>query len=178
MSSIILRLLTISEERRLRNNKGEEISIRGPLSIMGSSSHSFVNSTINSDTARLKREYLGSGDYIDELVGCEALPKGHTIPIKWSVDKAMHYVLFVAREHKIPHYQISGISDVVYLATASGKIFADCVEYVDGVLYNSYNSRSLFGRWFGSEPDWSSSQAKSIREKVGQILKNSDHNSC
>ena len=166
------RPLTPGEERYLRKNEGKTITFFGPLSIMGASEHSFVQSTIHSDLTKLDRIHLGDGQYIKETVGFGPAKGGTTIPIEWSTEQAIHYLLFVANELGIPHFKSFEYKGLVYFQNKYEMVFAECVGYVDRTLLSYEKRRSLLGRWFGPicKTEWNSAEAKAIREEVRRIL--------
>lgn len=173
MTALRARPLTPSEERHLRNNEGKSISFPGPLSIMGASNHSFVESTYHSDNTHLYRVHLGSGQYMDEIMGCGPAEGGITVPIAWSMTEPFDYLLFVAKELGIPYYKNPTYEGLLYFQSKHEKAFAECVAYVDRILLSYENRRSLWERWFGPvfKLEWNSSESRAIREKLRQILR-------
>lgn len=175
MASIRARPLTAGEERKLLTKDGKSISFSGPLSIMGPSDHTYVNSTVNSDQVRMKRIYLDAGQYFDEIYGCGPAQGGTSVDITWSTSEPLHYLKFIARELEIPYFTGHTL-DVIYFQTKYEDIFAKCAAYVDHQMMRYVNSRSAISRWLGmaSGPEWDSKEAEEIRSGVRRILKNAN----
>lgn len=140
---------------------------------MGSSDHTYVNSTVNSDQVRMKRIYLDAGQYFDEIYGCGPAQGGTTVEITWSTSEPLHYLKFVARELEIPIFTGHTL-DVIYFQTKYEDVFAKCAAYVDHQFERYVNSRTAIIRWLGiaSGPEWNSNEAEDIRNGVREILKN------
>lgn len=140
---------------------------------MGSSDHTYVNSTVNSDQVRMKRIYLDAGQYFDEIYGCGPAQGGTTVEITWSTSEPLHYLKFVARELEIPIFTGHTL-DVIYFQTKYEDVFAKCAAYVDHQFVRYVNSRTAIIRWLGiaSGPEWNSNEAEDIRNGVREILKN------
>lgn len=172
MAGLRARPLTQAEERHFLKNEGKAIRFSGPLSIMGPSDHSFVESTIHSDTTRSMKVDLGYGQYIYETVGCGKAEGGTTIPIEWGIDSAVYYVLFVAKELGIPYFVSSEYKGLVYFQRKYEKLIINCVSYVDRKLSSYEKQRSIFSRWFGPIciTDWNSAQGATIRAEVRRML--------
>ena len=172
MASIRVRPLTEPEERYLRKNEGKCISFLGPLSIMGPSDHTYVNSTVHSDQAKLQRVYLDAGQYFDDLIGCPPAPEGIQVPVYWSSTEPLHYLNYVASKLGIPILSTAGSTDLLYFNCKYDKTFADCVAYVDKSLAKYYKSRSLWSKFFGAlSIEWQSSEADAIRDQLVRIIK-------
>ena len=169
MDSLRARPLTPGEESYLRKHEGKAITFSGPLSIIGRSDHMYVRSTGHSDLAKLYRVDLGYGQYITETIGRYGPAEGGTtVPIVWSTEQPIRYLLYVAEELGIPYFYSYGL---VYFQNKFESAFAKCVGYVDRTLLDYENKRSLLDRWFfPSQNGWDSAEAQAIREEVRRIL--------
>ncbi len=149
----------------------------GRLSIMGSSDHTYVKSTINSDQTTTERIHLGDGQYIDEVMGGGPAKGGTTVPIRWSPEEAFAYLLHAADELSIPYFRVLAFSrsdDVVYFQSKFEYAFATCARYIDSTLDRYESQRSLMSRIFGPVciTDWDSVEGKDILREVKRILLN------
>lgn len=169
MASLRARPLTPGEESYLRKHEGKAITFSGPLSIIGTSDHMFVRSTVHSDLAKLYRVDLGSGQYITETIGCGPAEGGTTVPIVWSSKEPISYLLYVAKELGIPYFYNF---ELVYFQNKFESAFAECVGYVDRTLLCYENKRSLLDSWFGPicKNKWDSAEAKAILNELRRIL--------
>jgi hypothetical protein len=172
MTSLRARPLTPGEERYIRKSERDAINFSGPLSIIGASDHLYVQSTIHSDLTKLERIHLGEGQYIEETTGYGPAEGGVTISIEWDAEYALRYLLFVAKELGIPYLERPGQTGLVYFQSKRETAFAESVLYVDRTLASYEKRRSFLDRWFGPicMTEWSSGEAKAIREEVRQIL--------
>lgn len=172
MTQLRARSLTAGEDRHLRKKEGSTLNFPGPLSILGPLNHSFVTSTIDSDTTQSHRVNLGGSDYIDETLGVSEIKDGHTTPELNFLEYSLQFLLASAKELKIHYHVRPNYIELIYFQSIYEGSFIEGVSYVSRELCNFERNRSLLDRWFGSscKTNWESPEASSIRNGLSEIF--------
>ena len=117
------------------------------------------------------RQYLGDGQYIDEYRGGGKAEGGKKVPIIWSSDAPLGYILDACEELNILVFRHPSYHDVLYFESIYSEAFLRAVLYVNHALRRWYEKRPIFIRWFGPiSPDRDSKEVKAIDIGVRAIL--------
>ena len=169
-TSMWVRPLTPEERNYLRKSDlAEATDFLDEISIMGCD-----------DEYRLRRldvkltsyrEYIGDGQYIDEVRGGGAATGGKKAPIIWSRDSYQGYLFRACETLDIPVFHRHLHLNVLYFESIYADAFLKVFIYVEHALSNWYNNRPALVRWFGAmAPDIGTKEEIAISNEVRRIL--------
>jgi len=119
----------------------------------------------------LYREYIGDGQYIDQVRGGGAAAGGKKAPIIWSRDSYQDYLLRACETLNIPVFRRHLHLNVLYFESMYADAFLQVFSHVDHALSNWYNHRPALIRWFGGmAPDIGTKEEIGLSNEVRQIL--------
>ena len=168
--SMWARPLTAEEHKHFGKSEfGKKIISSSPLSIIGCDNSPCIKSL--NVKMQSYREYVGDGQYIDEVRGGGTATGGKKVPITWSRDSYQGYLLRACESLNIPVFQHPLDFNILYFESIYADAFLQVFSYVDYALSNWYNNRPALVRWFGGmAPDIGTKEEMVISNEVRRIL--------